>query len=488
MEFLNSFVAGANNILWSYVLIAMLIGLGLWFTYKTNFVQILQMKEMFWVIAQSSRVPPPDGHISPFQAFCISTASRVGVGNIAGIAIAIVTGGPGAIFWMWVIATIGAATGFVESTLAQIYKTKKPGGGFMGGPAYYIKNALGSPFFAGVFAVLISITYGLIFNSVQANTMALSIQESFGVPVAWTGVAVAALTGIIISGGMVRIAKVVGVMVPLMAGAYLLVAIGVTIVNITAVPAVLLNIVTSAFNFESVGGAAIGVAMMTGIKRGLFSNEAGMGAVPNAAAAADATHPVKQGLIQALGVYFDTLFVCTASAMLVLLSGDWATSGKTGIALVQYTLTGEVGGWANIFVTTIVLFFAFSSVIGNYFYGEMNMPFISKNRFALQIFRLFVVVMVFIGSVASLSFVWDMADLFMALMAIVNLVAITLLGKFAFICLQDYNKQRKAGVQDPVFDPSVLPNQKGIECWGVKKASDNDDDDAQPNLDLAGAR
>ena len=465
MNWFASAVASINDVLWSYVLIIMLIGIGLWFTFASRFVQITNIREMFRCVLEGSRTPPPNGHISPFQAFCISTASRVGVGNIAGIAIAVVTGGPGAIFWMWVIATIGAASGFIESTLAQIYKIRKPGGGFLGGPAYYIKNALGSPFFAGVFAVLISVTYGLIFNSVQANTMSLSIATTFQIDPLYTGIGVAILTSLVIFGGMTRIAKVASYIVPFMAGAYLLLALVITLMNITEVPRVLLMIVTKAFNFESVTGAAIGTAMMTGIKRGLFSNEAGMGAVPNAAAAADATHPVKQGLIQSMGVYFDTLFVCTASAMLVLLSPEWESAKITGIELVQKSVAGQLGTWTNFFMTIVVLFFAFSSIIGNYFYGEMNMPFISKSKYAMPIFRVFVVVMVFVGSIASLSLVWDMADLFMALMAIVNLVAIFMLGKFAIAALRDYKAQKRRGILDPIFDPRILPDKKGVQCW-----------------------
>jgi AGCS family alanine or glycine:cation symporter len=466
MEWLASIVSTLNNYLWSYILIAMLIVLGLWFTVRTGFVQITWIKEMFRVILESP-VGKEEGHISPFQAFCISTASRVGVGNIAGIAIAVVTGGPGAIFWMWVIATIGSATGFVESTLAQIYKVRKPSGGYLGGPAYYIKNVLGSPFFAAVFAVLISVTYGLIFNSVQANTIALSVNTSLGIPLWVTACAIAILTAMVIFGGMTRIARVVSIMVPFMAGAYLLLAIVVTVMNITEVPHVLYTIIANAFGFEQIGGGAIGVALMTGIKRGLFSNEAGMGAVPNAAAAAKTSHPVKQGLIQAMGVYFDTLFVCTASAMLVLLTPGWEGAGKTGIQLVQHQVSAQLGGWTNGFVTVIVLFFAFSSIIGNYFYGEMNMPFISKHRLGLQIFRVLVVAMTFIGSVASLSLVWDLADLFMALMALVNLVAITLLGKYAYAALKDYARQKEQGIAEPEFDAGCLPDQKGIHIWPV---------------------
>ena len=468
VEFIESLVSVLNNYLWSYILIAMLIGLGIWFTIRTKFVQIACLGEMFRLVGEGAGAKPRAGHISTFQAFCVTTASRVGVGNIAGIAIAVVAGGPGAVFWMWVIAMIGAATGFVESTLAQIYKVPRVGGGFLGGPAYYIKNALKSPFFAAVFAVLISATYGLIFNSVQANTISQSMLKTFAWNETYTGIGIAILTGLVIFGGLTRISKVVALIVPFMAGAYLIVAIVVMVMNAGQIPTVLVTIVKSAFGFDPVMGAALGVAMMTGIKRGLFSNEAGMGSVPNAAATADATHPVKQGLVQSFGVYFDTFLVCTASAMLVLLTPglvDLKAQGITGIALVQTGLESQLGHWTNYFITLVVLFFAFSSIIGNYFYGEINMDFISKRKIALWIFRAAVVLMVFVGSVAKLSFVWDLADLFMALMAIVNLVAITLLGRVAFIVLNDYLKRKKSGVANPEFDPNCLPSQMGVVCW-----------------------
>ena len=468
VEFIESLVSVLNNYLWSYILIAMLIGLGIWFTIRTKFVQIACLGEMFRLVGEGAGAKPRAGHISTFQAFCVTTASRVGVGNIAGIAIAVIAGGPGAVFWMWVIAMIGAATGFVESTLAQIYKVPRSGGGFLGGPAYYIKNALKSPFFAAVFAVLISATYGLIFNSVQANTISQSMLKTFAWNETYTGIGIAILTGLVIFGGLTRISKVVALIVPFMAGAYLIVAIVVMVMNASQIPTVLVTIVKSAFGFDPVMGAALGVAMMTGIKRGLFSNEAGMGSVPNAAATADATHPVKQGLVQSFGVYFDTFLVCTASAMLVLLTPglvDLKAQGITGIALVQTGLEAQLGHWTNYFITLVVLFFAFSSIIGNYFYGEINMDFISKRKIALWIFRAAVVLMVFVGSVAKLSFVWDLADLFMALMAIVNLVAITLLGRVAFVALNDYLKQKKSGIANPEFDPKCLPNQTGVVCW-----------------------
>ena len=428
MDWLNQLVTVVNDFLWTNIVIVMLVGIGLWFTLRTGFVQIRRLPEMLALLTEGAGAAPRKGHISTFQAFCVSTASRVGVGNIAGIAIAVVMGGPGAVFWMWVIATIGSATGFIESTLAQIYKAPKKGGGFVGGPAYYIGNALGSRFFASFFAVILAVTYGLIFNSVQANTIALSLMTSYGdyLSAEGVGITVAALTALVICGGVTRIAKVVAVMVPFMAGAYLLVALAITVLNITMVPEVIVTIVRCAFDFDAVLGAGFAAALMTGVKRGLFSNEAGMGSVPNAAATADASHPVKQGLVQSLGVYVDTMLVCTSSAMIVLLTPGWETSGLTGIELAQHALTTQLGTWTNTFMSVLVLFFAFSSVIGNYFYAEVNMDFISRRPWAIWVYRLMVVGMVYFGSVASLGLVWNLADLFMALMALTNLVAIFL--------------------------------------------------------------
>lgn len=471
MDWLNEIVTVVNDFLWSNVVIVLLIGAGIWFTARSGVVQLRRLPEMMSLLTEGAGASPRSGHISTFQAFCVSTASRVGVGNIAGIAIAVVLGGPGAVFWMWVIATLGAATGFVESTLAQMYKAPRKGGGFVGGPAYYIGNVLGSPFFASFFAIILAVTYGLIFNSVQANTIALSLLASYGdvFSANGIGIALAALTALVICGGVTRIAKVVAVMVPFMAGAYLLIAFLITILNITKVPEVLVTIVRCAFDFDAVLGAGFTAALMTGIKRGLFSNEAGMGSVPNAAATADASHPVKQGLVQALGVYVDTMLVCTSSAMIVLLTPGWQGSGLTGIELAQFALTTQLGEWTNTFMSVLVLFFAFSSVIGNYFYAEVNMDFISRRRPVLWIYRLMVVGMVYFGSIASLGLVWNLADLFMALMALTNLVAILLLGRLAFVALRDYFDQKARGIRSPEFDPKILPTQRGILAWPRRK-------------------
>ena len=466
MEFISNIVDTLNGWLWSYILIIMLVGLGTWFTIGSGFVQIRCIKEMLRLITQTAGSNVGEGNISSFQAFCISTASRVGVGNIAGVAIAVVSGGPGAVFWMWLIALIGSASGFVESTLGQIYKVPRQGGGFLGGPAYYIKNVLGNKSMAVLFAILISVTYGLIFNSVQSNTIAISCSNAFGVDRAVIGGIVTALTALVIFGGITRIAKVAEMIVPFMAGIYLLVAFYVVVSNISLVPQMFADIISSAFGMDAALGGGIGAAMMQGIKRGLFSNEAGMGAVPNAAATATTSHPVKQGLIQAFGVFVDTLLVCTASAFIVLLTKDYAASGKTGIELAQFALSQHIGAWAGTFLALMIILFAFSSIVGNYYYGDVNMPFISDNKNALNIYRVMVVGMVMFGSVAEVPLVWNLADLFMALMAIVNLVAIAQLSKYSYIALNDYFAQKRAGIEEPVFDPSVMPDQKGIYCWG----------------------
>lgn len=465
MDLLGSFVSGVNDILWSYVLIIMLVGLGIFFTLSTKFVQIRLLGEMFRLLTAGVGSKTGKHKVSSFQAFCISTASRVGVGNIAGIAIAVVSGGPGAVFWMWLIAIIGSATGFIESTLAQVYKVENGKGGYRGGPAYYIKNALGQKGVAIFFAILISVTFGLIFNSVQANTISLAIHAAFGIDRLTMGIVLATLTGIVIFGGVTRIARVSEVLVPVMAGIYILIALYITLSNITMLPGVIALIFTNAFSTDAVLGGGLGAAIMAGMKRGLFSNEAGMGSVPNAAATADVSHPVQQGLIQALGVFFDTLIVCSCSAFIVLMTADYHTLGLTGIELIQAVLAIHLGSFAPSMVAMFVFLFAFTSIVGNYYYGESNIEFLHSNKAWLNGFRVCVVGMVLFGSVAKISLVWDMADLFMALMAITNLIAITCLMKYALIALKDYVAQKKQGVADPVFRAKIMPNQKGISLW-----------------------
>ncbi|MFL1676203.1 alanine/glycine:cation symporter family protein [Paenibacillus dendritiformis] len=464
MEFIYDIIS-FNNTFWSYVLIVILVAAGLYFTFRTKFVQFRMAGEMVRLLGEgASSSKSGQGGVSSFGAFCISTASRVGTGNLAGVALAIATGGPGAVFWMWLIALIGSATAFIESTLAQIYKVKDKGG-FRGGPAYYMEKGLNKRWMGVLFAVLITVCYGLVFNSVQANTLSLALESAYGMDRFWVGVVVAALTAFVIFGGVQRIVKASEYLVPVMAGGYVLLALYIVITNLSELPAVIGLIVRSAFGFEQVAGGGLGAAIMLGIKRGLFSNEAGMGSAPNAAAAADVTHPAKQGLVQALGVFVDTLLVCSATAFIVLFSSAYGTEGLTGIELVQAALSAHIGSWAVSFIAIAVFLLAFSSVVGNYYYGETNIEFIKSSKTWLFLYRLAVVGMVLFGSVAKVAIVWDLADLFMAFMAITNLIAIVMLGRIAFDALKDYQEQKRQG-RNPVFHLSHFQSLRNVECWG----------------------
>ena len=468
MDMLNAAVDAVNNFLWTYIIIVVLVGSGLWFTLSTGVVQLRALPEMVRLLAGDlGRRPSGRKAISSFQAFCVSTASRVGVGNIAGVAIAIVTGGPGAVFWMWVIAFIGTATGFVESTLAQIYKIPRGDGLFHGGPAYYIQNALGQPAVAKLFAVLISVTFGLIYVSVQANTIALSMEKAFGIDTWVMGGILAALSAAFIFGGIHRIASFTTLLVPFMAGLYLLIALVIVVMHIDAVPGMFALILHDAFSPQAAVGGGIGTVILTGIRRGLFSNEAGEGSIPNAAATANVTHPAKQGLVQAFGVYVDTWVVCSATAFIVLLTGQYriGDDSVTGIALVQDSLASVFGVGASALLAVLIFLFAFSSVVGNYYYGEINIHFFGKNtKTTLFFYRLAVVAMVFFGCIAALGLVWNLADLFMAMICLTNLYAILRLAPYARMALRDYLAQKAAG-KNPMFDPAVLPSRDGIRAW-----------------------
>ncbi|KHF41647.1 alanine/glycine:cation symporter family protein [Halalkalibacter okhensis] len=468
MSFIENIVSVGNDILWSYLLIALLILAGAYFTIASGFVQFKYIGEMFRLLTDKETITSGKKTVSSFQAFCISTASRVGTGNLAGVASAIALGGPGAIFWMWLIALLGSATAFIESTLAQIYKVKD-GDSFRGGPAYYMEKALGARWLGIIFAVLITFCFGLVFNSVQSNTISLAMNSAFGSDTLIVGIIVAVLTAIIIFGGVHRIAKVTAVIVPVMALIYLFVALIVIVMNLTAIPSVFVLIIESAFGLEQAIGGGVGAAMMMGIKRGLFSNEAGMGSAPNAAATANVSHPAKQGLIQSLGVFVDTLIICSATAFIILISGDFA-NGMVGIELTQNALASQIGSWASTFIAIAIFLFAFSSIIGNYYYGETNIEFIKKSKLSIMIYRLAVVGMVLFGAVAEFYLVWDMADFTMGLMALMNILVIFLLGKFAFAALSDYGKQRKAG-KNPTFLASSIPGLKNVEHW---KKSDHE--------------
>ncbi|TWT07004.1 alanine:cation symporter family protein [Planococcus sp. CPCC 101016] len=457
------FVDNVNTLLWTYILIALLMGLGLYFTIRTKFVQVRLFAEMFRVITEKK-----DGEsgVSAFQAFTISTASRVGTGNITGVALAIAIGGPGAVFWMWMVALIGMATAFIESTLAQVYKVRD-GEQFRGGPAYYMEKALGNRKLGIVFAVLLTLAFGFIFNSVQSNTIAQSFEDVFNIPDWSVGLGLVLLTAVVIFGGVKRIASVTQVVVPIMATIYIFVALFIVITNFTEIPAVFTLIMQSAFGLEEAVGGGIGAAIMQGVRRGLFSNEAGMGSVPNAAASANVSHPAKQGLVQSLGVFFDTIVICSATAFIIILADLYSTGEQEGILLTQASLNVHLGSWAPYFLAIAILFFAFSSIIGNYYYGETNIEFINAHGGWLTAYRFGVLAMVMFGALAQVQLVWNMADLFMGFMAVLNLVVIALLGKIAFKVLDDYTSQRKAG-KNPEFFAKNISGLKNTECWGDK--------------------
>ncbi|MBG9758118.1 alanine:cation symporter family protein [Lysinibacillus sphaericus] len=460
MEWISNIVDSGNNILWTYILIILLLAAGLYFSFGTKFVQIRLFPEMFRLIVEKRE---GDSGVSPFQAFTISAASRVGTGNITGVALAIGVGGPGAVFWMWIIAILGMATAFIESTLAQVYKVKD-GDTFRGGPAYYMEKALGQRKLGIIFSILLTLSFGFIFNAVQSNTIATSVGEAFDISPKLIGGLLVALTALIIFGGVQRIVKVTQVLVPVMAVFYLLVALFVVVTNLSEIPNVFKLIFTHAFGLQEAAGGAIGVAIMQGVRRGLFSNEAGMGSVPNAAATANTSHPAKQGLVQSLGVFFDTIMICTATAFIIILAGLYDKGESNGIILTQNSLAVHVGDWAPYFIAIAIIFFAFSSIIGNYYYGESNIEFINAHKGWMVMYRVLVLVMVMFGSVAQVQLVWNLADLFMGLMAFINIAIIMILGKIAFLVLDDFTGQRKAG-KNPVFYAKSIPTLKNTDCW-----------------------
>ena len=467
MEILQNIINAVNDVLWTYILIAMLIGCAVYFTWRTRFVQFRNLREMLRLLTESAP-KSNDGkrQVSSFQAFAVSIASRVGTGNLAGVATAIAVGGAGAVFWMWVIALLGSVNAFVESTLAQLYK-RKDKDSFIGGPAYYMQYGLGKRWMGVLFAVLIAITFGFAFNSVQSNTICAAWEHAFGIDHTWMGIALTATTLIIIFGGIHRIAAVSSWLVPIMAVGYIILALGVVIYNIAEIPAVLGHIFRSAFGWEQALGGGMGAAVMQGIKRGLFSNEAGMGSAPNVAATASVSHPVKQGFIQALGVFTDTLVICTCTAFIILVSNPSSDASLSGIQLTQAAFTEQIGSLGAVFVAVAILLFAFSSIIGNYYYGESNIRFISRRPIYLWIYRVLVGAMVMCGAMMSLDLAWSFADVTMGLMTICNLIAIVLLSRQVLWLLRDYTTKKRQGISSPAFRKEEMPEEirRDVECW-----------------------
>lgn len=478
METATSFVEDTlNGVIWNVVPVFLVLA-GVYFGVRTLFVQIRLFPEMLKAVAETPKGKDREGRdldeeyggLSAFKAFTISAASRVGTGNIAGVALAISIGGPGSVFWMWMLALLGGATAFVESTLAQLWKTKDAEGNYHGGPAYYMTRGLGWKPLAVIFSAFLAVTYGFVYNAIQTNSIVEAVGGSLGTDsVVLKGVVaavIATLTALVIFGGVTRIASWTQVIVPFMAGAYILLGLAVLVINWREIPGMVEMIVGHALGLEQVVGAGVGAAFMQGMRRGLFSNEAGMGSAPNAAATATVSHPVKQGLVQTLGVYFDTLLVCSITAFVVLL-GPAVTYGRDdiqGASLTQSALADSVGAWGAHAITFILFFLAFSSVIGNYYLAQANLQYLTDSKTAMTVFRLVVIGFVIFGAFGSVPLVWALGDTMAGLLAIFNIVAIVPLGGVALKLLKNFNDQRRKGI-DPVFHREMLPELKNVEYW-----------------------
>ena len=467
-ELFSKLVETINNVMYSYLLIIMLLGVGLYFTFRTKFIQFRLLGESIRLVGEKKE--GDENSVSAFQALMVSTASRVGTGNIVGVANAIAIGGYGAVFWMWIIALVGGASAFIESTLAQVYKKRNAEGGSYGGPSYYIEAALKKRWLGVLFALALIATYAVGFNMLCSYNVVTSLSGysfySDIVPLL-TGAALAILAAICLLGGGKRIVKVTGVLVPFMGIAYIIMALIVMVMNAGNIPMVLREIFAGAFDFKAIFGGFAGSALMQGIKRGLYSNEAGVGSAPNAAAAATVSHPAKQGLVQMLSVFIDTLLICTATAMMCLSSGLVPNADVTGAGFVQQALAVDFGSFGYYFVTVALLLFAFTTLLGNLYYCEGCLNYIAKRQLsekAMNIFRVVACFVIFGGALLDFGMVWNLADVFMGIMALINLPVIVILGKTALKTLQDYVDQRKAG-KNPVFYASTVGLEGQVDFW-----------------------
>lgn len=450
-------IAAVDSFLWGKVLIFVLIPIGLWFTIASGFVQFRNFGRMFGILGEGFK--HKGDKPTSFQALALSVAGRVGAGNIAGVAVAITLGGPGAIFWMWLVGLVGMATSFFECSIAQLFKRLEPSGNFRGGPAFYIEHGLkkklgdGAPLLAGLYSVLLLITFGIAFNILQSFAVSSSVTEAFGIAPIITGIVLAVLVGFVIFGGIGRITKVVEIVVPVMAISYIAIALFVLGTRIGDLPGVISTIVTSAFGVNQAFAGGVGAAITLGVQRGLFSNEAGLGSAPNVAAVAYVPHPAQQGIVQALSVFIDTILICTCTASIILLSGvDINNPGVDGVVLTQTALADHVGGWANNFIAIALMLFVFSSIMYNYFLGENALDFFVKdNKLVFNIFRVVTLGFILLGSTLDLASAFGFANVTMGLLALVNLAALALLFPIGLRIMRDFDKQRKAGLT-PVMD------------------------------------
>lgn len=474
MEQIANFI---NSIIWSDALVFLCVAIGLYFTFAMKFMQFRYIREMVRLLFNGK---PSKHGVSSFQAFTIAISGRVGTGNIIGVATAIAMGGPGAVFWMWTIALLGASSAYMEATLGQIYKTVKDGQ-FRGGPAYYIEKGLGVKWYAILFCIATILSTALFLPGVQSNSISSSMNNAFDVPVEITGAAVTLLLGLIVFGGVKRIGKVAEIVVPFMAGAYVLMAVIIIILNIKEVPSVMGLIFRSAFDLEPLFGGIFGMAVSWGVKRGLYSNEAGQGTAPHAASAAEVSHPAKQGLVQAFSVYIDTIFVCTATALMILFTNQYQVNNPEGGFIIDHNPGVDATGFTQAavsthfptighgFVAIALLFFAFTTIMAYYYIAETNLSYLQPkktNKWWLWLLRIGLLGATFYGSVKSAQLAWTFGDIGVGLMAWINLIAIFLLRKPALKAFKDYIKQRKQG-KDPVFNAKEL-GIKNTEVWGDK--------------------
>ena len=464
---LEKIIASVNDALYGYILIIILIAGGLYFTVRTKGAQFRLLGAQLRAVTEK---PKGGRGVSSFQALMVSTASRVGTGNLIGVSTALCLGGFGAMFWMWVIAAIGGATALIESTLAQIYKKRGPEGAY-GGPAYYIEKGLGSKPLAMIFSVVLIITYGIGFNMLASYNLqsTFSVYKFYDAKVTpWLiGVILAVLVGYCLLGGGKRIIKATGVLVPVMGLAYILVALVVVCINITELPSVFAEIFRSAFDFKAIFGGFSGSCVMYGIKRGLYSNEAGVGSAPNASASADVQHPVKQGLVQVLSVFIDTILVCSATGFMCMTSGVEATAALSGAPYVQAALSASLGDFGPIFITVAMVLFAFTTLLGNLYYVDQCVFYILgkvPSRAVQNAYHIAAALLVLLGAGLSADFLWNVADLTMGVMTLINLPVIVILGKYVFRALKNYEEQRRAG-QHPVFRASDIDLPHEVDYW-----------------------
>ncbi|MFT4752627.1 MAG: AGCS family alanine or glycine:cation symporter [Salibacteraceae bacterium] len=478
---IETIINQVNSIIWSDALIAIALLSGVFYSFKTKFVQVRMFKEMLRLLFGGKA---SERGVSSFQAFAIAISGRVGTGNIAGVATAIALGGPGAIFWMWVIAFLGSASAFIEATLGQLYKVNK-GGEYRGGPAYYIEKGLGIKWFATLFAIATILSTALFLPGVQANSIAAGIKAAFSIDPTYTGIAIISFLALIVFGGVKRIGKFSEIVVPFMAIVYVLVAVVIIGLNFTEIPAVLKLIVTSAFGADQAFGGIVGMAIMWGVKRGIYSNEAGQGTAPHAAAAAEVSHPAKQGLVQAFSVYIDTLFVCTATAFMILFTlqynvidpdGGFIFENLEGVSygpeFTQMAIESQFPGFGKIFVAISLSFFAFTTIMAYYYIAETNVSYLdhqNKKPWMIWVLRALILGATFYGAIKSAELAWTMGDIGVGMMAWLNFIAIFFLRKPALAMLKDYEDQKSRGIEEPIYDPDNTPaanfDTDNLDIW-----------------------